>query len=417
MDEATPEKIAGRRLLSAVARHDMLLLKNLLKISSAKIKDDQTGYTPLHAAVASYNIDARTGRPGDDFDQKAIQTLISGNAIEFKNEDVIVETVRVLFENGAIWNELDVSDETPGCIAYRLGLTTVYQLIVQAGVRAELLLTKLGILGLEEDDETEAMPDVDQEPTAGSDQIIGQPKPTDIESTNDASSEQPPSDYIDHWDSNNAFLRSSLRYTDTTLLDSSSNAVMMDWEKQIMTRHAELLLPIPGLRSMNIGHGMGIVDTAMLALNPSEHHIVEAHPAVLQRLRETGWFDKPNVKIHQGRWQDILPELVKNGLSLDAIYYDTFAESYQDLKDLFEEYVSGLLSETGKFGFYHGLGADRRVCYDVYTQVVEIDLKDAGYNTKWEELSVPSIEWTGVRRPYWNVDVYRLPTCTWLQGS
>ena len=40
---------------------------------------------------------------------------------------------------------------------------------------------------------------------------------------------------------------------------------MMDWETEIMTRHAETLLPTPGLRALNVGHGMGIVDAAIQA--------------------------------------------------------------------------------------------------------------------------------------------------------
>jgi hypothetical protein len=146
-------------------------------------------------------------------------------------------------------------------------------------------------------------------------------------------------------------------------------AVMMDWETQIMQRHAETLIPKSGLRTMNVGHGMGIVDTAILTHDPSEHHIVEAHPQVHQRLREQGWYDKPNVHIHEGRWQDVLPKLVEQGVVLDAIYYDTFAEDYAALKEFFAEYVVQLLAPDGKFGWYNGLGADRQICYDVYTKV------------------------------------------------
>ena len=45
-------------------------------------------------------------------------------------------------------------------------------------------------------------------------------------------------------------------------------------------------------------------------------------------------------------------------------------------------------------------------------QVVEIDLREAGFKTEWEELKVPTVDWEGVRRSYWTVDIYRLPTCT-----
>ena len=44
-------------------------------------------------------------------------------------------------------------------------------------------------------------------------------------------------------------------------------------------------------------------------------------------------------------------------------------------------------------------------------EVVEIDLLEAGLKTEWEEIKVPEIDWKGVRRSYWNVDHYRLPTC------
>jgi type IV protein arginine methyltransferase len=147
---------------------------------------------------------------------------------------------------------------------------------------------------------------------------------------------------------------------------------MMDWEDELMTRHAERLLPRHGLRALNIGHGMGIVDAAIQSHEPGVHHIVEAHPAVLSKMRQTGWFEKPGVQVHEGRWQDVLPRLVEQGIEVDAIYYDIFAEDYKDFKELFSEHVIGLWEQSGRFGFYNGLGADRRVCSDVYTSVCNI---------------------------------------------
>ena len=108
--------------------------------------------------------------------------------------------------------------------------------------------------------------------------------------------------------------------------------------------------------------------------------------------------------------------LVEAGEYFDAIYFDTFAEEYDALKTFFSEYVVALLEgENGRFGFFHGLGADRRVSYDVYTKVVEIDLKEIGLETRWEEVAIEigDEEWGGVRRKYWDVgNVYKLPICT-----
>jgi type IV protein arginine methyltransferase len=136
-----------------------------------------------------------------------------------------------------------------------------------------------------------------------------------------------------------------------------------------MKMSADQLCPKPGLRTMNVGFGMGIVDSMFLANLPAEHHIVEAHPQVIARMKEQGWFNKPNVRVHQGKWQEVLPKLVEEGVTLDAMYYDTYAEDYKDLKQFFDEYVIALLESDGMFGFYNGLGADRQVCYDVYTKV------------------------------------------------
>jgi type IV protein arginine methyltransferase len=151
---------------------------------------------------------------------------------------------------------------------------------------------------------------------------------------------------------------------------------MMAWEADIMKRTADLLLPKPGLRVLNVGHGLGIIDTYFQSHSPISHHIIEAHPAVLDKLRKGGWHEKPGVVIHEGRWQDVLPRLIQENVMLDAIYFDTFAEDYKALREFFSEYVIGLLDPQGgedgnggRWGFFNGMGADRRICYDVYTKV------------------------------------------------
>jgi protein arginine N-methyltransferase 2 len=317
-DAADTDILLGQRIISAAARHDLEALKILLKHGSANARDPDTRTTPLHAAIASCATDVDS------------------------TEDSVQPIVTCLLENGAIWNDLNKDDETPGCIAFRLGLKKLYDSMVAAGVRAELLFNRLR--ELDGDDET---PDDDPPPA--------------------------PEDLDDVSRDNRAYLQSQLRYKPGILLDSSDNAVMMDWETEIMTRHAETLLPRAGLRALNVGHGMGIVDAAIQARGPAQHHIVEAHPQVLQRLREGGWYDKPGVVIHEGRWQDVLPKLAAEGVVLDAIYYDTFAEDYAALKEFFSEWVIQLLDSEGLFGWYNGLGADRQICYDVYTQVSRCD--------------------------------------------
>jgi protein arginine N-methyltransferase 2 len=396
-EQASEEDILlAKRIISAAERHDVSALQILLKNGSANVQDPtaQVASSPLHAAIASCG-KAENGKEADD------------NA---------VKTVELLLENGAIWNDLNKEDETPGCMALRLGQSKIYEMMVEAGVRAELLFAKMEALGLGDDDEDEDEDEEEEEETNGDRPAAKKQKL----SSEDAKPIQQVVDakVLDDVSlDNHAYLKSQLRYKPGILLDSSKNAVMMDWETEIMERHADTLIPKKGLRVMNVGHGMGIVDTAIQTHDPAEHHIVEAHPQVHARLREQGWYDRPGVIIHEGRWQDVLPKLVEEGVQLDAIYYDTFAENYAALKEFFSEYVVQLLTPDGRFGWYNGLGADRQICYDVYTKVAEIDLREAGFDTTWEDINVPaglhgSKEWEGTRRPYWTIDVYRLPVNT-----
>ena len=165
---------------------------------------------------------------------------------------------------------------------------------------------------------------------------------------------------------------------------------------------------------------MGIIDTLFQDKKPAVHHIIEAHPDVLAKMKQDGWYEKPGVVVHEGRWQDVLPKLGQSQeeISFDAIFFDTFAEEYSALREFFSEGVVQFLDSNGKFGFFNGLGADRQVCYDVYQKVAEMDLFEAGYDVEWEEIEVPDLEaqgeWNGIRRPYWTLDTYKLPTCAFV---
>jgi protein arginine N-methyltransferase 2 len=331
-DASDADILLAQRIISAAGRHDVAALKVLLKDGPVNVQDN-TGTSPLHAAILA----------------------CEGEGGAAKEEEA-TKTVELLLQNGAIWNDLNKKDETPGCIALRLGLKKVYDVMVEAGVRAELLFGRLKALGLDnqdddDEDEEEEVTVTATEPAASEDQ------PTDPAVLDDVSLD------------NHEYLKSPLRFKPGILLDRSDNAVMMDWETAIMIRHAETLLPTPGLCAVNIGHGMGIVDRAIQDRQPREHHIIEAHPQVQARLREQGWYEKPGVRVHEGRWQDVLPKLAEEGVMFDAIYYDTFAEDYYALKELFSEWVVQILTPRGRFGWYNGLGADRQICYDVYTKV------------------------------------------------
>ncbi|KAJ5888654.1 Protein arginine N-methyltransferase 2 [Penicillium taxi] len=407
-----------QEILLASSQHDIPKLRRLVRTQSvlpdaANVKDPETGYTPLHAAIAACEPDsedeangvngAETNGAKDDTSSVDPELTKSG-----------VETVRFLLQEGAIWNDLDNSNETPGCLARRIKALELYELIVDAGVRAEMLLSRLdGYEELSDDDDeeedTEEKDDVDEVAPELVDASADQKPESEPASTETDTPDNPGV-------SNRGYLDSSLNISNDRILDSDQNGVMMRWESDIMRKSAQALLPRPGLKVLNVGHGMGIVDGFLQEQSPAAHHIIEAHPDVVAEMKRRGWDTKPGVVIHEGRWQDILPGLVGAGETFDAIYYDTFAESYSDFRDFFSEEVIGLLEQTGKWGFFNGMGADRQISYDVYQKVAEMDLFEAGFDVDWEDIPVPKLEgeWEGVRRAYWVVDNYRLPLCRFM---
>ncbi|PYI05066.1 arginine N-methyltransferase 2 [Aspergillus sclerotiicarbonarius CBS 121057] len=402
--------IYTQELLLAASNHSIPTLRRLIRENQlpgnpVNVKDPETGFSPLHAAIAAYE-------PEEQQQQQA--NGVDSNAAEAEQEQSAggsaVETVKFLLQEGAIWNDLDLNNETPGCIAKRIGAGELYEMMVDAGVRAELLLGRLdGYEALSDDEEEE------EEQEEGDDEAEAEQETEQQEESTTATIEpETEATETDPSVTNPRYLDSTLTFTNDRLLDADQNGVMMSWESTIMEKSAQKLLPTPGLRVLNIGHGMGIVDTFLQSHQPSEHHIIEAHPSVIAEMKRKGWDQKPGVRIHEGRWQEVLPALVGEGVEVDAIYYDTFAESYADFREFFSEQVIGILEQDGgRWGFFNGMGADRQISYDVYQKVVEIDLFEAGFEVEWEEIEVPKLEgeWDGVRRPYWMIEKYRLPVC------
>ncbi|KAL8771888.1 MAG: hypothetical protein Q9209_002826 [Squamulea sp. 1 TL-2023] len=402
----------ARSLLLAASWHDLKLLEELLRTVPASIQDPETGFTPLHAAIAGAD-PANTVLQADGLPHGRTVNGLGENDAD--GREAVVETVKLLLLNGAIWNDLNKDDETPGCLALRLGLMDLYNVMVDAGVRAEILLNRLDEYEQIEDQECD---DVPKEDSAEATNEVARAHDED---TINGTPSIPPSS-LDPQPNQPTYLSSSLSFHPDRILDSSANSVMMSWEADLMSRTASLLVPSRGLRILNIGHGMGIIDDFFQSNQPSTHHIVEAHPSILAHMREQGWYEKPNVVVHEGRWQDILPSLIENedgGVLFDAIFFDTFAEPYSALRKFFEDFVIGLLDDGGRWGYFNGLGADRQICYDVYGKVVELNLFEAGFDVEWTGVEVPVDleergEWEGVKRPYWKLKEYRLPICRFM---
>lgn len=152
---------------------------------------------------------------------------------------------------------MDRNNQTPGCLARRLGQTQLYEAIKMHGVYAEVLLNHV--------ERTES----------------------DVEGGEAATI-------------HDKYMESKLEYDDSigVLLDDKGAPVMMKWEREIMKASAEILLPNIGKgRVLNVGFGMGIIDGYLQDRKPESHVIVEAHPAVIRRMKDQQWDKKPGVEV------------------------------------------------------------------------------------------------------------------------
>lgn len=406
-----------QRVLTAAWAHDVEAVKKLLDSpEKARCQDPITLESPLHAAIRS------CGPPSEEDDAEDLENA--------------KKTLSELLLWGGIWNDVDDRNETPGCVAHRLGRTDLYNLCVEAGVRAEMLFGVLeGYEELESGDEMEEdgeeesahQPNDEAEMVVVGEDGAEAPELVRVSEENGVAENGKAGVDVNSED----YLKSTVTYSDGKLVDNEGNGVMMAWETDIMRRSVDALLlgKESGKRILNIGFGMGIIDTMFAETKPVKHHIIEAHPGVLQHISspeskfgadwEASGPQAGAYKVYQGKWQEVCIQLLEENNVYDAIYFDTFGEDYSQLRMFFTEFIPGLLDSQGIFGFFNGLGADRAICYDVYTRVSELHLADAGLDVEWQVIHVDMSElakagegeWEGVRRRYWTLDGKHASSC------
>jgi len=286
------------------------------------------------------------------------------------------DVIAYLLKEGAVWNAVDRKHKCAGDYATDAGHQDAIDAILQHAVICEM--------------------------------ILGRAK---VRAEKDISLKKEKMDAQGFGD-NHEYLRSKLRYdkndVEGLLLDDKEDAVMMSWETQLMKEHAKIICHNRG-SVLNVGHGMGIVDRAIQANDPKHHTIIEAHPDVLKRLRETGWYDKKNVTIVEGRWQDVIEKVGP----FDGVFYDTYAEDDQDLKE-FHTHLPRILKENGVYSFYNGCCPDNLFFHGVACEVIKLELQELSISCAYQQMDVNVTDakiWEKVRRRYWYRNSYYVPIC------
>ncbi|KAI8369058.1 hypothetical protein BD560DRAFT_397885 [Blakeslea trispora] len=266
--------------------------------------------------------------------------------LHYAAEHGYLEIVNWLLSEKHPYNLTDKEEVTAAELALKNGHKQVYDRLVDEGVRSELLIRALKkAFGDDDEDDARAI-------------------------------------------ANEAYLNQKLHYDDNKLMDENNDAVMMGWEGPLMVEHAKVMCPKEGLNVINVGFGLGLIDTELQKYKPKNHYIIEAHPDVYAYMLEQGWDKKPGVKILFGRWQEMYLNLI-------------------------------LLLMDGLYTWFNGLGATNQFFQDIYCQVSEIDLREFGLSTEYVEMPIDTWAeqgvWDGVRQKYWVLDTYKLPLCRFLK--
>ena len=286
-----------------------------------------------------------------------------------------LEICKFLLEEGAPWNAIDRDGKCAGNYATEGEHWDTVNLLVDAGTKAELILGASIRLSMSNN------------ASQGLDGQSGRKDESDHD--DDTSKEKSDKNKPVEFEpcTKPDYLKRNVRYNpeNTLLLDDDDDAVMMEWERPLMDTHASIITE-NGQKNkivLNIGFGLGIIDTALQKHDPSLHVIIEAHPMVHQKMIKDGWNKKENVRICFGRWQDELPKLITEGISFDGIFYDTYGEHFTDLED-FHMLVSQCLKKpSGIYSFFNGLAPDNLFFHGVACQCVKLKLAQMGLESEF----------------------------------
>jgi len=297
------------------------------------------------------------------------------------------ETAEVLLAAGAAWNIRDEAGLAPGDVAFEAKHQEVFDLLVGRACVESITQRKEDI-----DDDGEAS-------ASGSD-------------CNDADPAGEPPVKRRRCSVHQAYLRQRLRYEDGRLLDRDGRGIMMGWEAPLMERHAAALAPEPGADVLNVGFGLGLVDGCLQSRGPRTHAIIEAHSDVQAELRARGWHERPGVTVHLGKWQDVVGSLPDG--SFDAIFWDTWKETYIDILGFFA-HLPRLLKPGGRFSFFNGMSPKSIFQHAVFTRLAQEDLDAVGLTCDILPIELGTLEdsvWRGVAEKYWHFATYYMPLAT-----
>ena len=136
--------------------------------------------------------------------------------------------------------------------------------------------------------------------------------------------------------------------------------IMSDDEDELMYETAQILCSNSG-SVLNVGFGMGIIDSYIRELNPKEHTIIEVHPQVCKKAKSMGF------NPIKAAWEDVIPEFINTGRKFDSIYFDTFPFDYENYPQwgAFSKLVPQILNPGGIYSYFNEISSYVEECEQI----------------------------------------------------
>ncbi|GBE86252.1 S-adenosyl-L-methionine-dependent methyltransferase [Sparassis latifolia] len=364
--------------------------------------EDETGMPTIHMRPGSNLFWAATG-PIELIEHLVLELgvpvtvtdpMMGYSPLHFAAEMGKEENVRWFLDHGAPWNMANHYSVTPGELALEDGFPRCYEIIFEGGVRSEYEFWRLR-------DKSSARGEFGQHLKGN---MRGQAY------------------YVNNYE----YLSTPVSFLnprpeipdDFAMVVDGMTGVMMEWERPLMKETARLLCEDmgKGKNILNVGFGLGIIDSYFQSYEPGNHTIIEAHPRCLKYMRENGWYDKPNVRILAGSWDKFIgPDASFEGLgTFDVIYFDTFQEGYPGHLRFLRCVPELLSGPSALFSFFHGHCRRWKMGYEVYAEVARWHANDYGISTTWTDFQIdPATIWESFsKKPRGDIShPFKIPIC------
>lgn len=136
--------------------------------------------------------------------------------------------------------------------------------------------------------------------------------------------------------------------------DGSVRYVMVQYERPMMEAVADVICRNGG-DVLNVGFGCGLVDDAIQNRGVERHVIVEAHPRIMEWMRQEGWPTRRGVEIIHSQWEDVCWTDYQQ--RFDGVFFDTFPFATGRKWDqlLWHECVHRILKPVTGVGVIYGI--------------------------------------------------------------